>query len=298
VLTLSAVTGHSAAQQPPEAAQTGAQDLLLPNVTRFVEPAYQSIAESARVSGTVILGVTVDAKGRLQDARVARSVPLLDEAALDAVRRWQFAPPVVDGTPVPTGFNVTVEFVLSAGESVPTPSVPGPQPMWLPDDFAFSYSFICHSGSRVDIDMRRGYSHAPYLGSPGGAPLDWTVDEIGSIYLRTFAAGAFVEGDELWRPDPDPGLHTVEDGFRVQVLRISRIAFVRRSDGPPVALPHILDLRHYGVWRRVEWGDPDYDGRPEPQDQLATVGALIRRIAAEKPAVSELPPERRACLED
>jgi protein TonB len=47
------------------------------------------------------------------DAKVLRSVPLLDQAALDAVRQWEFTPTLLNGVPVPVIMTVTVQFTLS-----------------------------------------------------------------------------------------------------------------------------------------------------------------------------------------
>jgi protein TonB len=46
------------------------------------------------------------------NARVLRSVPLLDQAALDAVRQWVFTPTLLNGVPVPVIMTVTVNFTL------------------------------------------------------------------------------------------------------------------------------------------------------------------------------------------
>ena len=50
--------------------------------------------------------------GSVRDARVLRSVALLDGAALDAVRQWRYVPTRVNGTPVPVIVTVTVQFRL------------------------------------------------------------------------------------------------------------------------------------------------------------------------------------------
>jgi protein TonB len=57
------------------------------------------------------------------DAKIVQSIPLLDDAALQAVRNWQFAPSVVNGQPVPVRMNVNVNFTLPA---MPPPA-PAPQ---------------------------------------------------------------------------------------------------------------------------------------------------------------------------
>ena len=47
------------------------------------------------------------------NARVLRSLPLLDQAALEAVRQWEFTPTMLNGVPVPVIMTVTVQFTLS-----------------------------------------------------------------------------------------------------------------------------------------------------------------------------------------
>jgi protein TonB len=48
----------------------------------------------------------------VQDARVLRSIPLLDQAALEAVKQWEFTPTTLNGVPVPVIMTVTVQFTL------------------------------------------------------------------------------------------------------------------------------------------------------------------------------------------
>jgi len=52
----------------------------------------------------------IDPAGEVTEARIVRSIPLLDEAALQAVRNWHFAPTMVGGQAVPLRMNVTVNF--------------------------------------------------------------------------------------------------------------------------------------------------------------------------------------------
>lgn len=73
---------------------------------------YPSDATAAGIQGAVVAEVTVNELGVVTDARVLRSVPLLDEAALQAVREWRYDPTMVDGKPVPVKMTVTVNFSL------------------------------------------------------------------------------------------------------------------------------------------------------------------------------------------
>jgi protein TonB len=61
----------------------------------------------------VILECTLGPDGRIVDIRVLRGVPLLDQAALEAVRRWEYEPTLLDGQPVPVIMTVTVNFKLN-----------------------------------------------------------------------------------------------------------------------------------------------------------------------------------------
>jgi protein TonB len=48
----------------------------------------------------------------VQDVKVLRSIPLLDAAAMEAVRQWQYTPTLLNGVPVPVIMTVTVNFTL------------------------------------------------------------------------------------------------------------------------------------------------------------------------------------------
>jgi protein TonB len=87
-------------------------DIKEPKKLRDVKPAYPEIAQAAGVQGIVILETVIDVDGTVRDAKVLRSVPLLDQAALDAVRQWVFTPTVFNGVPVPVIMTVTVNFSL------------------------------------------------------------------------------------------------------------------------------------------------------------------------------------------
>ena len=77
---------------------------------RLENAQYPKEAQAAGIQGVVIAEVVVSEAGLVTDARVVRSIPILDEAALKAVRQWRFEPAVVDGKPVPVKMTVTVNF--------------------------------------------------------------------------------------------------------------------------------------------------------------------------------------------
>jgi protein TonB len=77
------------------------------------QPAYPEIAQRARVEGIVIIEAVIDTRGNIDSARVLRSLPLLDGAALDAVRQWKYTAALLNGVPVPVIVTVTVTFKLT-----------------------------------------------------------------------------------------------------------------------------------------------------------------------------------------
>ena len=60
----------------------------------------------------MIIEAVIAVDGTVRDARVLRSVTLLDHAALDAVKQWRYAPTRLNGVAVPVIVTVTVHFRL------------------------------------------------------------------------------------------------------------------------------------------------------------------------------------------
>ena len=77
-----------------------------------VPPVYPAIAVAARKEGVVILEAMLDETGKVAQLKVLRSEPLLDDAALEAVRRWRYTPTLLNNVPVPVLLTVTVRFSL------------------------------------------------------------------------------------------------------------------------------------------------------------------------------------------
>jgi protein TonB len=96
---------------PPRIYRTGGA-IREPRKIRDVPPVYPEIARAARVEGLVILEATIDERGVVTDARVLRSEPLLDSAALTALKQWRYTPTLLNGVPVRVLMTVTFRFSL------------------------------------------------------------------------------------------------------------------------------------------------------------------------------------------
>lgn len=97
---------------PPVKPKRVGGDLQAPALIRRVEPDYPGVAVSAKVSGTVILEATVNEAGAVTDVKVLRSILLLDQAAIKAVKQWRYEPLMLNGQPVPFILVVTLTFTL------------------------------------------------------------------------------------------------------------------------------------------------------------------------------------------
>jgi TonB family protein len=97
-----------------------------PTQTKRVTPPYPPEAQAAGVQGIVIMEATIDADGKVTDVRVLRSIPLLDQAAMDAVRQFEYTPTVVNGVAVPVLMTVTVNFTLTPSTAPPRTTSPSP----------------------------------------------------------------------------------------------------------------------------------------------------------------------------
>ena len=77
------------------------------NLGNEVKPGYPPLARSARVQGTVLLQVTIDKQGAIANLGVVSGHPLLVDAAVEAVRQWQYRPILLNGQPIEVVTTVT-----------------------------------------------------------------------------------------------------------------------------------------------------------------------------------------------
>lgn len=98
---------------PRSPVRVGGQ-VTAPALVHRVEPTYPDIARKAQMGGVVILEAVVDTEGWVESVKVLRSRnPLLDQAAIDALKQWRYRPLVLNG--IPTPFVLTVTFSFSFG---------------------------------------------------------------------------------------------------------------------------------------------------------------------------------------
>ena len=100
---------------PPSPQRSVRVGSIIPTLHKIhdVAPVYPVAAIEAHVEGVVIVEAKIDTDGRVTEVKILRSIPLLDVAALEAVRQWQFEPVAIDGLGVvPTIVALSVRFEL------------------------------------------------------------------------------------------------------------------------------------------------------------------------------------------
>jgi protein TonB len=83
------------------------------NLIHDVTPQYPPEAGRARLEGTVVLMALIGTDGTVKDVRVESGLPILAQAAIDAVRQWRYKPYMIDGEPVEVDSRITINFTLS-----------------------------------------------------------------------------------------------------------------------------------------------------------------------------------------
>ena len=110
------ITSALASPKPPApATETGyvRSNIQEPRLTKSEPPEYPELAKSTQVSGDVVLDAVIDAAGNVKGVRVISGPPLLQKAAVDALRQWKYEPARLDGRPIAVHLTVTINFRLS-----------------------------------------------------------------------------------------------------------------------------------------------------------------------------------------
>lgn len=102
---------------PPPVEPTGpirvGGDVAPPKKLFSPQPQYTEIARKARITGVVIVEAIIDKSGSVTNVKVLKGLPMgLDQAAVDAIKKWKFEPATLNGKPVAVIYNLTVNFQL------------------------------------------------------------------------------------------------------------------------------------------------------------------------------------------
>jgi len=111
------IGGMGGAPPPPRPHQTGplrvGGNVIAAKIVNRVQPIYPPLARQTRISGTVRLHAIIGKDGTIQSLEVMNGHPLLQQAALDAVRQWRYQPTLLNGEPVDVDTTIDVIFSLN-----------------------------------------------------------------------------------------------------------------------------------------------------------------------------------------
>lgn len=83
-----------------------------PLKVKDAKPVYPEIARQSRTQGVVILEITIGTDGKVKAVKALKSITLLEAAAVDAAKKWEFKPTIIDGKPTAVIMPVAVNFTL------------------------------------------------------------------------------------------------------------------------------------------------------------------------------------------
>ncbi|MBX7186541.1 MAG: energy transducer TonB [Vicinamibacteria bacterium] len=110
--------------QTPVDAKVAGQEVPVPARKKYVAPEYPAAAAAEGVRGIVILDVVISEDGKVESTRVSRSVPGLDEAAMAAVKMWEYEPTRLAGKPVKVRLSQSITFALKLPALQRAPGIP------------------------------------------------------------------------------------------------------------------------------------------------------------------------------
>ena len=92
----------------------GVGGVTAPELIERIDPLYPEAARKLRQEGTVLLEAVITSSGLVEDVRIVGSAgPLLDAAAVSAVRRWRYRAATLNGRSVAVFLTVKVRFGLN-----------------------------------------------------------------------------------------------------------------------------------------------------------------------------------------
>ena len=105
-------TGPARVVKKASRSVTISSGVMLGNLLDNTVPQYPAIARAARIQGIVVLQATISTTGLIKNLRVMSGPPMLQQAAMDAVRSWRYKPYLLNGNPVEVETTISVVFNL------------------------------------------------------------------------------------------------------------------------------------------------------------------------------------------
>lgn len=95
--------------EPSAPARVGG-NVLAPRILSSSQPIYPTIAKQAHIQGDVVIKTTIDQRGNVTHMEVVSGPAMLRGAAMEALKRWKYAPSMLNGEPISVEMLVTLKF--------------------------------------------------------------------------------------------------------------------------------------------------------------------------------------------
>jgi len=118
LFTLTVFSNAQDASKPLQLKEADARQQLIDHAA----PIYPAIAKAAGFQGDVAIRVVIDGGGRINSATIVSGPPMLQQAALGAVRTWRFTPFQINGATVWVSTTLTIPFSLPTSGPQPSPA--------------------------------------------------------------------------------------------------------------------------------------------------------------------------------
>jgi TonB family protein len=122
LLSVTLVVGQQAPPSPPPQRIGG--DVAQANLLVKIEPVYPALARAARVQDYVMFQTEISKEGKVTNLIILHGHPLLNDAALEAVRNWQYKPILLNGQAIDVVTTVTINFSFNSPPAMPNPRLP------------------------------------------------------------------------------------------------------------------------------------------------------------------------------
>ena len=219
-----------------------------------------------------------------------RSIPLLDQAALDAIRQWRFTASPDKSTKV----TVTVRFVLTDPFFYPRPATYRHDlPSWIPGNFAFVYKYACRRATEEIDSITRFVTNTKDRRAPAlRFSFDFEGEQAAEVFVALVGAGFFDagrEGGRTWKevPPVEAGIRQTGDEILVTVPAETPVVDVQNvaaqiqwfgGNQPEPRVHHVLRVRRADQWKEFSWNEPLDAKSSESERAFAAAGRRIRAL--------------------
>lgn len=123
---------HFSTAQTNIATKTVPESDARQHLNQKIDPVYPPIAAATRVEGEVVISVLIDINGKVAQERVLSGPAMLQQSALDAVKKWHFTSFEENGAPASVTTTLTIPFHLEHHGPQPTAEQEKAAQAWFP----------------------------------------------------------------------------------------------------------------------------------------------------------------------